>query len=482
MIQLNKINNLISHLKDGTLFDTIDRDLKNILVPLDERIMKNKNNEVSKVNKLNPDTEIEYINFAEFVLKNENLSLLNLSNRQLKYISLSPKLLYNSEVFLPFVTIISKSINLNQKNLIRIIISYLINYNAIPSNVVLTIKFKLNELLLKISDGTKIRSSLNPINEKRLFFSENPAEDTAKYIVQHYGLNFETVSNCKSFYNLGLGDLFNNCILYIFRLLLADFIQNKEIIYSQILDEVTLSQTTLSKIVSSLILEVADKYNYERSDLTRKILNLKNSTGSVIFGDPRLHKENWMLVAADATSKFKNWLNEKNIEFFFSVIFEKNQETAQDRNDFWLHYAKYVIDVRFFMSQRHLNYAHDKLEQAKIDIGLHYGKVSSGESSLFIMEFEHFYVVEASTSGYLSLRIYSKNLGENFVRLRSRVNVKEVFKENEVSISVFSRDGAVSLEDAVSWNIDKEKAIKITHNASTWRASVSSFMANYNLR
>ena len=479
---MNETKNLqitLERLLDPALFEKYHEISSKIIFNLDKTI-EGINKEHALVNLQSDEVDAAYSEFEKAILGNDSFVLNNISQRQIKFIATSSKLLKNEIIFEAFYSLVTQRVT--QRTFIRLISNYLITYNSIPQSFIKKIKIRLSHLYTKIIDTENVRSILTPFDEKQLFFSDTPEKSIYNHMMLNKKLEDLSIISIQKFFVLGIGDLYANFIYYIFNFLIKNFSKHKNKILDEILIDPKLAKDILSKIVGEIICAV-DKTNSEDKDKTTKIvLNLIDTSNQVIFGDPRLYKEKWELVPSESVSLFKGWLNKKNIEFFFSVIFDENKDTASNRKDFWLRYAKYVIDIKFFISDEHLHRSYYIIEEAKKNTGLNYGKTiySTNQASIFIMEFPLFYVIEASTSGALALRIYAK---DSQIQPNSK-DFKQIFNAKRVSIADLRAEKADSIDSetmARRCNIVQNRAIKFSHGEN-WGKLVATFLSLYGMR
>ncbi len=433
----------------------------------------------AKVKISTQDADDEYRKYIILLNSKPNLKYNELSYRQYKYIALSPLLLKSEHPFVYFLRLLKTHEVLNQKSLLNIFINYSLNYDSLNNNSLPKVKLALQELFETLKTLDRVRTIFYPFNERGMLLADNPVKEILKYLLELLNQNKQnSVMIINEFFSLGFGDLYSSVIYDYFKMLLIDYNKNKEIIYNQFLSNHRLNKVILSKMVSDLILIVRNNVITDKSLLISKILNLKKDNIPV-FGDPRLRPDQWELVDLTAVQIFRSWLNHKNIEFFFGVIFE-NRDTAADRRDFWLRYVNHIIDIKFFIAEVHKRRSIIKFKEAQIEMGLNFGSTDT-DASLFIMEFEHFYIIEASTSGALALRIYSKHKQFGYAFLK----MSDIMLGAKVRLSTFRGDDALEITSermAEVADITKINSFKIPHAANAWRKIVYIFLKNYGIR
>lgn len=326
------------------------------------------------------------------------------------------------------------------------------------------INYVLNNLQSKGRPPTSRLQLLN--NNLNIYFAKNPPNEIADYIFNQ-GPTIIT-DEIKTFLLGFIGDLYEESILEIVRCKI-DLI-NKDIL-QDILQDNNLSRETLSRILSFLI-ETYNNRNIDHIDLVDYILTYRRDD-KIFFGDVRflLYQSNWYHVDKNARDVFKKWRIAHDVELFFDAIFE-DKNSDQRRKIFWLRYVGSMINVTFFLNESHISLVSSEIK-------MQYRALSGGNSSIFIMEFEYFYIVVASHSGDLALRIYSKDYTINKHTFKDFIdpNLKK-----PISMAELRNDGALDLKDKPYLQINTLKKMKITQEANSWRKTMEKFLQDNGVR
>ncbi|HXG22743.1 MAG TPA: EH signature domain-containing protein [Methylomirabilota bacterium] len=116
------------------------------------------------------------------------------------------------------------------------------------------------------------------------------------------------------------------------------------------------------------------------------------------LGDPRRHAARWENAGLAREAEIvKGWLAKEDLEFFFNLIME-GQEDRHHRRNFWLRYVQKAKDFRVAIGEAD----HQRLRMKLNDLrkrGRDYASLDDWEASAFIMDFGSVIVVEFSKAG-----------------------------------------------------------------------------------
>jgi len=116
------------------------------------------------------------------------------------------------------------------------------------------------------------------------------------------------------------------------------------------------------------------------------------------LGDPRRHASRWENVGlATEAELVRGWLAKEDLEFFFNLIME-GQEDRHHRRDFWLRYVQKAKDFRVAIGEADYQRLRMKLHDLQ-KRGRNYASLDDWEASAFIMDFGPVSVVEFSKAG-----------------------------------------------------------------------------------
>jgi len=116
------------------------------------------------------------------------------------------------------------------------------------------------------------------------------------------------------------------------------------------------------------------------------------------LGDPRLpaNSTKWSGVRSQAQQKFREWLSQEDIKFFFDHAFPKGGN-SQGRKRFWLEYVERVTRSRPLLCRDDENRLRSHLRD--LGHGAHtFGKID-GSNSAFLLDFGPVCAVEFSRLG-----------------------------------------------------------------------------------
>lgn len=169
-----------------------------------------------------------------------------------------------------------------------------------------------------------------------------------------------------------------------------------------------------SKILGAAGIDCENKYK----DLIRSVLIEQ-------LGDPRIgiNRHNWEGVDTESIKIFKQWLSQRDIEFFFEVVSETEKQISQQthwrfRKKFWEAYLPYIEDTWVVMgarAERMAKILFSEEDMSKRD----YGKLKGADSrqSVFFLRIQGYDIVEYSHQG--ASRIWRKDSSPLEFRRRS---------------------------------------------------------------
>lgn len=150
-------------------------------------------------------------------------------------------------------------------------------------------------------------------------------------------------------------------------------------------------------------------------DCTKKRKDLIRDELIQHLGDPRAgsNRSNWSGVDEESKKVFKQWLSQRDIEFFFEVVSETENKIAKNthwryRKKFWEAYLPYIENTWVVMGSRAEKMAKSLFTKQDIN-KLNYGKLRGANSrqSVFFMRIQGYDIGEYSHSG--KTRIWKSN-------------------------------------------------------------------------